>query len=197
MASRFWLSLPQYTGQEMPKWSTGWLDGFKARYNIKRYRNFGEVGAVNQIAIEVELEELREQLRSYSNENIYNMDETGLFWKMTPDSTLATMQTPGGKHEKARITANFCCNVDGSHKLPPWFIGKAAKPRCFGSANIKIKNFNAVWRHNKKGWMTGRIFKEYLIWFDMRMLGRKVILLIDGFSAHYAGKLPTLYNDSY
>ena len=99
------------------------------------------------------------------------------------------MQTPGSKHEKARITANFCCNVDGSHKLPPWFIGKAAKPRCFGSASINIRNFNAIWRHNKKGWMTGRIFKNYLLWFDQRMLGQKVVLLIDGFSAHYTGKL--------
>ena len=35
--------------------------------------------------------------------------------------------------------------------------------------------------------MTGRIFKEYLLWFDNRMTGRKVILLIDGFSAHKAG----------
>ena len=55
IAGRFWLSLPQYTGQEMPKWSTGWLDGFKARYNIKRYRQFSEAGAVNQVTAEVEL----------------------------------------------------------------------------------------------------------------------------------------------
>ena len=31
------------------------------------------------------------------------------------------------------------------------------------------------------------IFKEYLLWFDGKMAGRQVILLIDGFSTHHAG----------
>ena len=35
--------------------------------------------------------------------------------------------------------------------------------------------------------MTGRLFKEYLEWFDGLIYGRKVILLIDGFSAHKTG----------
>ena len=35
--------------------------------------------------------------------------------------------------------------------------------------------------------MTGKIFKEYLLWFDGKMAGRQVILLIDGFLAHHAG----------
>ena len=35
--------------------------------------------------------------------------------------------------------------------------------------------------------MTGVIFKEYLLWFDIQVEGRKVVLLIDGFSAHKTG----------
>ena len=35
--------------------------------------------------------------------------------------------------------------------------------------------------------MTGKIFREWLIWFNLQMTGRKVLLLIDGFSAHKAG----------
>ena len=35
--------------------------------------------------------------------------------------------------------------------------------------------------------MTGKIFKEYLLWFDGKIAGRNVILLIDGFLAHHAG----------
>ena len=115
------------------------------------------------------------------------MDESALFWKMTSDGTFDTEQSAGGKHDKARITINLACNVTGSHKLEPWFIGKAAKPRCFGRSTINIKNFRMVWRNNKKAWMTGEIFKDYLLWFDGKMVGRQVILLIDGFSAHHAG----------
>ena len=38
MAAILWEKLPHYAGQEVLKFSTGWLDGFKARHNIKKYR---------------------------------------------------------------------------------------------------------------------------------------------------------------
>lgn len=136
-------------------------------------------------AIEEELQEIRETVQPYDNEDVYNMDESALFWKMTPDVTLATQQGAGRKHEKARITINLACNVTGSHKLDPWLIGKAAKPRCFGGSSINIKNFRMICKNNKKAWMTGKIFKEYLLWFDGQMAGRQVLLLIDGFSSSY------------
>ena len=46
------------------------------------------------------------------------MDETGLFWKLQPDRSLATKQTSGGKKSKDRITVALCTNGDGSEKLP-------------------------------------------------------------------------------
>ena len=39
--------------------------------------------------------------------------------------------------------------------------------------------------------MNGTIFREYLLWFNARMLRRKVVLLIDGFSA-YESELATV-----
>jgi len=77
----------------------------------------GEAAAVDTEALEVDLQSIREALQSYPNEDIYNMDETGLYWKATPDQTLASEEIAGGKKEKARITANFCCNVTESDKL--------------------------------------------------------------------------------
>jgi hypothetical protein len=35
--------------------------------------------------------------------------------------------------------------------------------------------------------MTGILFQEYLRWFNLQIVGRKVLLLIDGFPVHYAG----------
>ena len=141
MASVFWDKLPQYEGQPKPKFSIGWLEGFKARHSIKIYRLYGEAGTGDMIVVEEELQEIRETLQPYDNEDVYNMDESALFWKMIPDVTLAAQQGAGRKHDKARITINLACNVTGSHKLDPWFIGKAAKPRCFGRSSINIKNF--------------------------------------------------------
>ena len=40
------------------------------------------------------------------------------------------------------------------------------------------------WRANKKAWMVTEIMVEWLRWFDNLMAGRKVILLLDNFSAH-------------
>ena len=149
MALVFWNKLPQYSDEPQPRFSTGWLDAFKARYKIKKFRRHGESGAVDRVVVEEELSELREDLKDVDSEDIYNMDETGLFWKTSPDGTLATKQTAGGKHEKAQITANFCCNATGTRKLKPWFIGKAKTSRCFGSSGVKADNLAMVWRANK------------------------------------------------
>ena len=179
--------LPQHRGDDPPRFSTGWLDGFKARYRIKRYRRYGESAVVDKVTVEVELEGIRGAIKEYELDDMYNMDESALFWKMLPDATLTDRQLSGGKLEKQRITVNFCCNATGTHKLPPWFIGKAEKPRCFGRAGIHIDKLNLQWRNNQKAWMTGRLFREYLRWMDRQVAPRKVVLLIDGFSAHKAG----------
>ncbi len=44
-------------------------------------------------------------------------DETALFWKMTPERTLATEAAPGVKVEKARVTLAICSNATGSDKV--------------------------------------------------------------------------------
>jgi hypothetical protein len=41
-----------------------------------------------------------------------------------------------------------------------------------------------TYRHNKKAWMNSAIMVGWLEWFDRRIDGRKVLLLLDNFSAH-------------
>ena len=93
------------------------------------------------MVVEKELQKIQEAVNPYTNEDIYNINKSTLFWKMIPDRTLETEQSIGSKYEKTRITINLACNVTGSHKLEPQFIGKAAKLRCFGRSSINIKNF--------------------------------------------------------
>jgi hypothetical protein len=40
---------------------------------------------------------LREVLKDYPLEDIFNADETGLFFRMAPNQTLASAPTPGTK----------------------------------------------------------------------------------------------------
>ena len=162
--------------------SSGWLERFKARYSIKSYRRFGESGSVNMEDIANALPEIRSKLDQFNLKDIYNMDETGLFYRLEADHSLATKQLEGRKKDKERITIDVCCNGDGSDKVPLWVIGKYAKPRCF--KNVNMNNLNCEYRFNKKAWMTGLLFQEYCHWFDKRMNGRKVLLLVDNCPAH-------------
>jgi hypothetical protein len=79
----------------------------------------GEYIKVNRIQLKLDLTELRTFLSNYHLDDIYNMDETGLFWKLLPDRTLTSEQLPGGKLYKERISVAFCCNASGTHKLDP------------------------------------------------------------------------------
>ena len=89
--------------------------------------------------------ELQQLFKDYDPDCIYNMDETGLFYRMLPNSTLVMPyehDVKGGKKEKCRVTLILCCNLSGSHKLPLCMIGKPAMPRIFKNNIIQVPYFN-------------------------------------------------------
>ena len=55
--------------------------------------------------------------------------ETGLFYCLLPNSTLATGPVSGKKKQKERITIALCANATGTDKLVPLVIGKSAHPQ--------------------------------------------------------------------
>jgi DDE superfamily endonuclease/Fission yeast centromere protein N-terminal domain/Tc5 transposase DNA-binding domain len=188
-ASKLWRALPQYEGVKEPKWSNGWLGRFKARFKIKEYVQHGEAASaeVDQPERIQQIEDLRTLTAEYEPRNVLNMDETGLFWKQSPNRTLAIEAQSGGKKSKDRITMAFTSNADGSEKFVSWIIGKSKNPRCL--KNINRKMLRVIYRHNKSKWMTGIICEEYLQWLNnkMRGEGRKVLLIMDNFSGHELG----------
>ncbi|GJT67120.1 CENP-B homolog protein 2-like protein [Tanacetum coccineum] len=96
---------------------------------LKYFRVFGESGSVEMEGMEDKLKSIRDKVDQFEMKDIFNMDETGLFFRLQPDHSLATMQLEGKKQDKERLTVAICCNEDGSEKLPLWIIGKYAKPR--------------------------------------------------------------------
>ena len=56
----------------------------------------------------------------YTLDQIFNFDETGLYYKMLPRRSLTTTHDDptGAKKAKERVTFNACSNVTGSIKLP-------------------------------------------------------------------------------
>ena len=96
----------------------------------------------------------------YRPEDVYNADETGLFFRMTPNQTLATKTVKGMKKDKNRITVLLCTNATGTDKLKPLVIGKSAKPRCF--KHIPKANLGTEYEANKKAWMKAEVFERWV-----------------------------------
>lgn len=63
------------------QFSNGWLQGFKKRNGIRQQKLQGEAASANQTAILEALPILRNKCANYPPERIYNMDETGLFYR--------------------------------------------------------------------------------------------------------------------
>jgi hypothetical protein len=94
-AREIWERIPHDT-TTCPDFSTGWLRRFKARHNIKVRIQHGEAGSTPASA-EDEMKALQTIAGEYEDNNIYNMDETGLFWKMMPSRGLSTQSQPGSE----------------------------------------------------------------------------------------------------
>ena len=94
-----------------------------------------------------------------TNDQIYNADETGLFWKLLPQKTLVTSDektVPGRKAEKARLTFLACTNATGEHKVRPLVLGKAKNPTCFKNFTLPVD-----YDYSKNAWMTSAIFENW------------------------------------
>ena len=64
------------------------------------------------------IENIRKEAAKYPADCIYNIDETGKYWKMKPDRSLTMFSEYSRKKDKARITTCLIYNVTGTDKLP-------------------------------------------------------------------------------
>ncbi|CAB5357800.1 unnamed protein product [Rhizophagus irregularis] len=94
-------------------------------------------------------------LTKYNEKDIYNADETELFFRMKPNHTLGSGKISGRKQDKSRLSVLLCSNSTGSHKFSPLVIGKANNPRCF--KNINKTSLPITYRANSKAWMRSDI----------------------------------------
>ncbi|CAG8444282.1 2386_t:CDS:2, partial [Acaulospora morrowiae] len=109
--------------------SYGWLTRFKERHNIRLRRKHGEAGSVDQSTARISLPGIQRIIQMYNLNNVFNFDETSLFYRLEPDTTLATKRLLGKKKSKERITIGLCANATGTERLPPIIIGKSKNPR--------------------------------------------------------------------
>lgn len=79
------------------KCANGWVYRFKLRNGLQRFNFSGEANSAPLETLPEERLRLRALLAKYDEENIYNADETGLFFRMEPNQTLSTGKISGRK----------------------------------------------------------------------------------------------------
>lgn len=143
--------------------NSGWLQNFKKRYGIRFLKIVGEKLSNNHPAVDPFVLTFQKKVNDMDlvPEQIYNADESGLFWKLLPDKTLVRADektAPGRKVSKERITFLACANSAGNHKVKLFIIGKAKHPRAFRNCDLS----KIVYRGNKSAWMTSFLFQSWL-----------------------------------
>uniref|UniRef100_UPI00398F7695 general transcription factor II-I-like isoform X2 n=1 Tax=Pristiophorus japonicus TaxID=55135 RepID=UPI00398F7695 len=183
------------------EYSQGWLQKFKNRHGISLRRVSGEKRSADTEAAAKYVDEFAQLVANekLSPEQVYNADETALYWRCMPRKTLATdaEEAPTGmKASKDRLTVLGCSNAAGTHKCKLMVIGKSVNPRAFKG----VKIFPVIYRGNKKGGITTKLCLE---WFEKYFVPEaranctsvgldpkcKIMLILDNCSAHPKAEL--------
>ena len=176
--------------------SNGWLEKWKISYGIREKRVNGEAGEVRGETVNAWMERLWELTKDYSPADIWNMDETGCFFKALPEKGLAEKksQARGGKKSKTRLTIAFFVSAAGEKVIEPIVIWRSAKPSCFKKLPNPKRPYDVHYYSSPKAWMTSEIMESVLTKINRKMeaANRNILLLMDNAPCH-----PESFVDSY
>ncbi|XP_067944893.1 tigger transposable element-derived protein 1-like [Watersipora subatra] len=145
----------------------------------------------------------------YIPQQVFNCDETGLFWKKLPRRTYITaeeIKLPGHKPMKDRLTLALCANASEDLKIKPLLVYHSENPRAFKAHKITKDRFALFCKSNSKAWVTRAIFiectnvcfgsavREYL---GTNNLPLKCLLVLDNAPAHPPGLEENLHSDFF
>lgn len=156
--------------------SNGWLDSFKKRHNI----------VFREILGESEMEEVNWRLHvatmceGYGLRNVFNVDETGLFFRAVPDKTIHhDRMCHRGELANERFTLSFCINALGEKETPVVICPKCIKDNDAPQLGVECYE-------NSSAWMTPDIFCQWVTKFNERMIreNRKILLFLDDAPCH-------------
>ena len=109
---------------------------------------------------------LKSVLSNNKSSDIYNLDETGLFFRLQPDKGLFFCQKnySRGMNSKERLAVLLSLNILRIDKIKPIVNERNLTPQCFSN----VKFFQVIYKTNSKVWMTSTIWEA-----TMKILGKK------------------------
>lgn len=183
--------------------SKGWFERFKKRFSLHNVSFSGEKASADHEAAQNFPSQLRELIaeKHYVADQIFNCDETGLYWKRMPSRTYLTSaekEAPGFKVSKDRFTLLFCANASGNYRCKPMLVYKSETPRAL--KNKRKDHLPVFWKSNKSAWVNKINFQEWFLqsfipevknFLTKKNLAFKILLLLDNAAVH-SNSLQTL-----
>lgn len=114
--------------------SKGWFEKFQKRFGLKNVILHGEAASVNTTGAEAYVNNKFKAIieeGGYKPEQVFSMDETGLFWKQTPSRTFIMQEEAkalGFQAQKDRLTLVMCGNAAG-FMIKPGLIYRSKNPK--------------------------------------------------------------------
>ena len=130
-------------------------------------------------------ERLGSIISGYAIQDIWNMDETGSFFRALPDKSLSekAKKCKGGKKSKERLTVAFFVSATRERRKPV-VIGNYADPRYL--KNMNKDDLPCQYLNQQKAWMTSDILHKLLNQLNSSFKAqyRSIILFIDSAGCH-------------
>ncbi|GCC29776.1 hypothetical protein chiPu_0008218 [Chiloscyllium punctatum] len=134
---------------------------FKKRTGIHSVVMHGEAASSNLDAVAKFVKKFSE----FVNIEVFDCDETGLFWKKNARRTYITKEEkslPGHMPMKDRLTLLLCGNASGDCKIKPLLVYHSENPRVFKKNNVMKSKLNVMWSANIKAWVARQFFTEWI-----------------------------------
>ncbi|XP_005608571.1 tigger transposable element-derived protein 1 [Equus przewalskii] len=172
--------------------SKGWFVRFKERHCLPHFKMNGTAPGHKDGYPEVLKSIIQEG--EYTPQQVFNVDETGLYWKRMPEGTFISMEEkaePGFKSSKDRLMLLLGGNAAGDFKLKPLLVYHSENPKAL--KGYSKPNLPVIWRSNRKAWATRSIFHEWFTYFfcpavekycAQNNLTNKALLILDNAPCH-------------
>lgn len=110
--------------------SNGWFRIFINRFNLKYTKTYGKASLVDISEKQNEIDFIKEKINNYHSEDIYNNDESPLFWQKLSQGSYDI------KKLKEHLSLSFIVNCTETMKFLSIVIRKSQNPRAFKKFSV-------------------------------------------------------------